>query len=172
MILPIILYGSSILRKKSTTIFDPDELGSLPENMVQTLKKAGGIGLAGPQVGMLKDIFIIDTTPLINVNNEIAPIEKGYINPEIVSIEENFSWYSEGCLSIPGIFEEVKRPEKVDVRYLDFNFILHEETLNGIEARIFQHEFDHLLGVLFIDKLSTIRKALIRNKLKQIRNKK
>ena len=100
------------------------------------------------------------------INKEVALIEKVHINPEILSFEGNPSWYSEGCLRIPGIFEEVKLPEQVVVRYLDLNFNLHEETLNGIESLIFQHEYDHLQGVFFTDKLSVVRKSIIRNKLK------
>jgi peptide deformylase len=166
MTIPIVIYGSPVLRKKSFTIDKPDEIDSHAENMMQTLKKAAGLGLAGPQVGLLKSIFIIDTTPL--ESDGIEPFEKVYLNPEVLDYDANKTFYNEGCLSIPDIYEDVKRSEKVEVRYRDLNFDQKEEILDGLVARIFQHEYDHLQGVLFVDKLSAIRKKLIRSKLNQI----
>ncbi|RIH66250.1 peptide deformylase [Mariniphaga sediminis] len=169
MIMPIVIYGSPILRKKSFDIEKPDEIISLAENMMQTLKDADGLGLAGPQVGALKNLFVINTSPL--ESEGVQSEEKVFINPEILNYSDNNVYYNEGCLSIPGIFEDVSRPEAVEVRYRDLNFDWHEETLDGTVARIFQHEYDHLLGTLFIDKLSAIRRKLLRNKLNQIRKK-
>src|SRR5690606_36981135 len=102
----------------------------------------------------------------------IEPVEKVFLNPVILEHDNNTTWYSEGCLSIPGIFEDLKRPEKVEVRYRNLNFDWKEETLDGIEARIFQHEYDHLQGILFIDRLSTLRKKLIKSKLHHLSKKK
>lgn len=168
--MPIVIYGSKVLRKKSFDLGKPDELASLAGNMLQTMKKHDGIGLAGPQVGVLKNIFVIDTS--IYESKGIERVEKAYINPEIVNLNGQEVYFNEGCLSIPGIFEDVKRPEKIEVRYRDIDFQWHEEILDSIVARIFQHEYDHLQGILFIDRLSAIRKKLIRSKLNQIKNMK
>ena len=166
MILPIILYGSKTLRNKAMDIDKGDKFIELAANMALTLKKQQGYGLAGPQVSVSKNIFIIDTTSVLQEG--IKPEVKTYINPEILNYNTEEVYYNEGCLSIPDIFEDVKRPNKIEVRYRNENFDVREETLNGLVARIFQHEYDHLQGKLFIDHLSTIRKRLIKSKLKQI----
>lgn len=164
--MPIVIYGSSVLRKKTFELDAGDDFVHLAENMKETLKNASGIGLAGPQVGLLKSIFVIDTTPL--ENDGIEPFEKVYLNPEVLDYDTNKTFYDEGCLSIPGIYEDVKRPEKVEVRYRDLNFDQKEEILDGLVARIFQHEYDHLQGILFVDRLSALRRKLIRGKLHHI----
>ncbi|MBN1986831.1 MAG: peptide deformylase [Prolixibacteraceae bacterium] len=166
MILPIVLYGSKILRSKAPDIGRDDNFTELAENMILTLKNQQGYGLAGPQVNVLKNIFIIDTT---SVNEEgTEPAVKTYFNPEILDYNTDEVYYNEGCLSIPGIYEDVIRPDKIEVRYRDENFDVKEETLGGMAARIFQHEYDHLQGILFIDRLSVLRKKMINSKLKQI----
>ncbi len=167
MILTIIKYGSSILRKKAFDIDKGDSFWELAQNMALTLKNADGIGLAGPQVGILKNLFIIDTSPLKDKVVEI--VEKAYFNPDIIHYSENHIYYNEGCLSIPGINEDILRPDKIEVRYRDENFDWQEEILEGLVARIFQHEFDHLQGILFIDKLSALKKKLIKSKLREIK---
>ena len=164
MILPIIKYGSSLLRKKGFDIDTGDNFNEMAGNMALTLKNAEGIGLAGPQVGMLKNLFVIDTTPL----KEVESIEKVFFNPIIIHYSEVLVYYNEGCLSIPGINEDVLRSDKIEVRYRNEKFDWQEEVLEGLIARIFQHEFDHLQGILFIDKLSPIKKKLIKNKLREI----
>ncbi|MBN1788861.1 MAG: peptide deformylase [Bacteroidales bacterium] len=166
MILPIIKYGSPILREKAFAVDPGDYYIAMAQNILQSLKNAGGIGLAGPQVGLLKNIFIIDTTPM--KEEGIIPIEKVIFNPEIVHYGDDEVYYKEGCLSIPGINEDVSRAKKIEVRYRNENFEVREEVLDGLVARIFQHEYDHLQGILFIDKLSSIRKKLIRSKLREI----
>jgi len=168
--MPIVIYGSSVLRKKTFEMDAGDDFIQLAENMKETLKNAGGIGLAGPQVGILKSIFVVDTSPVENEN--VEPVEKVFLNPVILHHSDNTSWYNEGCLSIPGIYEDVKRPEKVEVRYRDLHFDWKEETLTGMEARVFQHEYDHLQGILFVDRLSSLRRKLIGRKLHQITKKK
>ena len=165
MILPIIKYGSPILRKKGFDIDSDGDFIELAANLAHTLKNAEGIGLAGPQVGMLKNFFVIDTTPI----KEVESIEKVFFNPIIIHYGEEVVYYNEGCLSIPGINEDILRPDKIEVRYRNENFNLQEEVLDGLIARIFQHEFDHLQGILFIDKLSPIKKKLIKNKLREIK---
>jgi len=166
VILPILKYGSPILRNKAFVIDKGDAFKEIAENMALTLKKAAGIGLAGPQVGALKNIFIIDTTPLKETGMDI--IRKSYYNPVINHYSDNYVCYNEGCLSIPGINEEVMRPDKIEVQYRDENFDWREEILDGLIARIFQHEYDHLQGILFIDKLSPLKKKIIRSKLRKI----
>jgi peptide deformylase len=167
MILPIIKYGSPLLRKKAFDIDKGDAFDEYARNLALTLKKADGIGLAGPQVGMQKNIFVIDTTP---IKEKVETIEKVFFNPIIVHYSEEEVYYSEGCLSIPGINEDILRPDKIEVRYRNENFDLKEEVLDGLIARIFQHEIDHLQGILFIDKLSPLRKKLIKKKLREIRS--
>ncbi len=166
MEIPIVIYGSPVLRKKSYDVEEKYAFRGLVENMFQTLKAKEGIGLAAPQVGLLKNLFIIDTTPL--EKEETGILEKAYINPEILSRGAETNYFSEGCLSIPGIFEEVKRPDKIEVRYRDIHFRWQEQTMEGIASRIFQHEYDHLQGILFIDHLHTLRKKLLRKKLNKI----
>lgn len=164
MILPIILYGSQLLRKKCNEAIAEKCISGLIENMYETLNQAGGIGLAAPQVGLLKRILIIDAI----VENSGNRIRKGFINPKILEFSDDTIYYNEGCLSIPGIREDTLRPEKIWVKYLDETFSEKFEELNGIESRVFQHEYDHLEGILFIDRLSVLRKKLIRSKLNQI----
>lgn len=166
MILPIVKYGASILRQKALEIDKGDDFQNLTNNMMATLKQSKGIGLAGPQIASAKNIFIIDTTPL--AADGVAPLEKVYINPGILHLGDHTVYYKEGCLSIPDIYEEVLRPDSLMVRYRDLNFDLREETLNGIVARIFQHEYDHLQGILFVDHINGIRKRLLRGKLRRI----
>ena len=167
MILPILKYGSPTLRKKAFDIDKEDSFLELGQNMMATLKDSGGVGLAGPQVGMLKNIFIIDTNPFKDQGIEI--IERVFFNPVIKNYSEESVYYNESCLSIPGISEHILRPEKIEVRYRDENFDWQDEVFEGIIARIFQHEFDHLEGVLFIDRLSPLKKKLIKGKLRDIK---
>jgi len=166
MNLPIYMYGSPILRKKAFDIDKGDNFKELALNMMLSLKQANGIGLAGPQVGILKNIFIIDTSPM--KEDGTITIEKAIFNPVIVHYSNVDVFYKEGCLSIPDIHEEILRPDKIEVRYQDENLDWQEEVLDGVVGRIFQHEYDHLQGILFIDKLSSIRKRLIKSRLRTI----
>lgn len=166
MILPIITYGASILRDKSLEITEKEGIDLLAANMFETLKRNNGIGLAAPQVNLLKNMFIIDTTPL--ECEQIPIFEKVFFNPEILYFGKEISDYDEGCLSIPGIFENVKRPTEIEVRYYDILFNMVEEKLDGITARIFQHEYDHLQGILFIDRINNLKRKLINSKLQRI----
>jgi len=168
MIVPVILYGSPVLRKHSFELNEDDNLQQLSVNLMETLKMAGGIGLAAPQTGLLKRAFVIDTSPLAEDDILIQKYEQTFINPEITGQSFIKTYYNEGCLSLPGIFEDVLRPEKITVRYFDLNFNRVEEELDGIKARIFQHEIDHLEGILFIDKLNILKRKLLTGRLNKI----
>jgi peptide deformylase len=169
MIVPIILYGSSVLRKHSTEITEEDNIPEITEMLFDTLKKAEGIGLSGPQINILKRAFVIDTSPLVEDDITIERFEGVFINPVIIDRSFEPEIYKEGCLSLPGIYEDVERPGIVLVRYQDMSFNTIEEELDGIKARIFQHEFDHLEGILFIDKINLLKLKLLTGKLKKIK---
>ena len=161
------IFGQPVLRKVAEPI-NPETYPNLQElitNMFETLKRSEGVGLAAPQVGLPIRMFIID----LDVMSDDEPQYKGYlhtfINPEILEESEEETSMEEGCLSIPGIHESVKRPEEVHVKYIDENLQPQEKWLSGFEARVFQHEFDHLDGKMFVDHLSGFRKQLIKSKL-------
>lgn len=167
MILPMHIFGQQVLRKVAEPI-DPQTYPNLQEliaNMFETLKRSEGVGLAAPQIGLPIQLFIVD----LDVISEDTPEYKGYlhtfINPEIIEESEEECSMEEGCLSIPGIHEKVKRPEKVLVKYIDENLEPQEKWLSDFEARVFQHEYDHLEGKMFVDHLSPFRKQLIKSKL-------
>lgn len=148
---------------------EQDNIAQLSTNMFETLKKAGGIGLAAPQIGLSKRMFIIDTNPLIEDDNSVENYQKAFINPEILWTDNDYLPFKEGCLSIPEICEEVMRPDKITVKYLNLSFHVIEEDLVGIQSRIFQHEFDHLEGLLFIDKINRLKRKMIKGKLYSLR---
>jgi peptide deformylase len=163
MILPIHLYGDPILRKKGLFIKErTKEIESLIENMFSTLSITKGVGLAAHQVGIPYKIFIVD----YSLENE--ELQEIFINPKIVEYSKEENYFEEGCLSLPGILEEIKRPISIKIKYLNGDFIETEQKFSGFIARIIQHEYDHTDGVLFIDKLHPLKKKLISNKLQQI----
>lgn len=176
MILPIIAYGDPVLRKVGKEIDkDYPNLSELIENMKETMHNAKGVGLAAPQIGMAIRLFVIDASPFKD-NEDLEDEERAFlkdfreifINPKIIE-ESGDEWaFGEGCLSIPTINEDVFREETIDIEYLDANFNPQKRTLNGLAARIFQHEYDHIEGVLFTDKLSTLKKRLLKKKLDNI----
>src|SRR5690554_314950 len=176
MILPIIAYGHPVLRKKADPITkDYPELDKLIEDMFDTMYQANGIGLAAPQVGKSIRLFIVNATPFADdedlseeERDVLATFKKVFINPQIVK-ETGDEWaFNEGCLSIPDIREDVFRQPEITIEYEDENFIKHTETYTGIAARIIQHEYDHIEGVLFTDLLSPLKKRLIKSKLNNI----
>jgi peptide deformylase len=169
MTAPVILYGSPILRKYSADITEEDNIPEITEMLFNTLKNAEGIGLAGPQINLLKKAFVIDTSPLSEDDITIEKYEKVFINPRILEKDSEEVIFREGCLSIPDIYEEVKRPSKIWVRYNDHSFNVVEEEMSGIVARIFQHEYDHLVGILFIDKINPVKRKLLTGKLNKIK---
>ena len=176
MVLPIIAYGDPVLRKVGQEIDkDYPDLNQLIENMKDTMKNARGVGLAAPQIGKAIRIFLVDTRPF-SEDDELSKEEqeflknynKVFINAKILK-EEGDEWvFSEGCLSIPNINEDVFRQETVTIEYYDENFKKHTETVNGLAARVIQHEYDHIEGKLFTDTLSTLKKRLIKKKLENI----
>ena len=167
MILPIVAYGDPMLRKKGTLIEqDYPKLDELIANMFETMYASRGVGLAAPQVGKSIQLFVLDTA---SFEDEKYPnLKKVFINAEIIE-EKGDEWeFEEGCLSVPGIRENVWRQEKLRIRYADENFKVHEETFDGIAARVIQHEYDHCQGKLFIDYLTELKKRLLKNKLIRI----
>ncbi len=170
MIVKIFKYGTPGLRKQAVEITQKDNLVEIVKNLFDTLKKEGGVGLAGPQIGLQKRVFLLDTSPLNEDDPEIEKFEQVIINPEISGSSPETIFLEEGCLSIPGIYESVERPVKIRVRYQDTSFNTIEKELDGMQARIFQHEYDHLEGILFIDRLSLLRRKLLAGKLNKIKN--
>lgn len=169
MILPVYLYGSPVLRKRAEEI--PEEypgLKGIIESMFETMYHSDGIGLAAPQIGISKRIFIVDASPVESDDESLKDFKRVFINPEIISYEGDNVIYNEGCLSIPGIREDVPREERITIRYQDEQFEQHEEQFEGYPARIIQHEFDHLEGRLFTDKVSPLRRRLLKSKLNSI----
>lgn len=176
MILPIVAYGDPVLRKVGNDIDSayPD-LDKLIANMKETMHNAHGVGLAAPQIGKSIRLFIIDASPFAEDKeldekdrNFLADFKHVFINAHIIE-EKGDEWtFNEGCLSIPDIREDVVRKDTIDVEYLDENFEEKRITLDGLAARIFQHEYDHIDGVLFTDKLSSLKKRLLKKKLENI----
>lgn len=171
MILPINIIGTSVLRKKAELVTkDYPGLKELIDNMFETMYKTEGVGLAAPQVGYSLRIFVVDASEMTDDENDTftKSFKRCFINPEIVETFGDNTSYNEGCLSIPGLYENVIRPEGVKIKYLDENFEEKEETLTGPSARVVQHEYDHLDGILFTDKVGILRRKLIKGKLANI----
>jgi len=175
MILPVVAYGDPILKRESEEIDEsyPD-LKKLIDDMYETMYQASGVGLAAPQIGLGIRLFIVDGTSFAedaetdDKAKGMEDFKKVFINP-IIEEEKGEKWgFSEGCLSIPTIREEVFRKEQVTISYYDENWNLKEETFDGYRARIVQHEYDHLEGVLFTDHLSPLKKRLLTKKLQNI----
>ncbi len=177
MILPIVAYGSDVLRKVAQPINkDYEDLSTLLDNMWQTMYKSNGVGLAAPQINKPIRLFIIDSEQIFkNLDEEDegkytdAPgIKETFINATIVSLNGTPWIYNEGCLSIPKIREDVSRHETVTLQYQDENFVQHTKTFSGITARVILHEYDHIEGKLFVDYLSPLKRRLIKGKLENI----
>jgi peptide deformylase len=176
MILPIVAYGDPVLKKKAKAI-EPSypNLDDLITNMYETMYGAYGVGLAAPQIGLSIRLFIVDTEPFaeddsltVEEQEALKGFKKTFINAQILE-EEGEPWaFSEGCLSIPNVREDVTRQPRITIRYQDENFEFHEETYEGLIARVIQHEYDHIEGVLFTDKLSSFKKRLLKSKLNNI----
>ena len=176
MVLPIIGYGATVLKTKAKVIpSDYPELNKLISDMYETMYAASGVGLAAPQIGKSIRLFVIDTSPFNNDDFEknsgfeVKSLKKTFINPEIIEQFGDLSSFEEGCLSIPNIRENISRKSEIRIKYQDENFIDHEETFSGILARVIQHEYDHLEGTLFTDKISPFKKKLIKGKLNNIK---
>lgn len=175
MKLPIVAYGDPVLRKVTEEIDeDYPNLKQLIDDMFETMYAARGVGLAAPQVGLSIRLFVVDATPFAEDDADgegdpsLKDFKKVFINPILVE-ETGEKWaFNEGCLSIPDINEEVMRPENVVINYLDENFVEQEIELNGLAARIIQHEYDHIEGKLFVDKLGALKKTMIKSRLENI----
>jgi len=173
MILPILAYGDPVLRKVADPIeADYPELNTLIQNMYETMYRASGVGLAAPQVGLPIRLFLIDTSPFAEDEDfspeeqeELEGFKKVFINAEVVE-ETGDKWaFNEGCLSIPEIREDVARKDTITLSYVDENFEAHTETFSGLLARVIQHEYDHIEGVLFTDHLSSLKRRLLKGRL-------
>lgn len=167
MILPIYAYGSAVLRKKATDI-GPDypNLTELIANMFETMYDSNGIGLAAPQIGLSIRLFIVDGTEMEEESTK--DFKKVFINPLILEEFDNKWDYEEGCLSIPTIRADVSRHSKLRIRYQDENFQTLEEEYDGMAARIIQHEYDHIEGILFTDRISPLKRTMMKGKLQNI----
>ena len=170
MILPIFAYGQPVLKKVAEEIDKSyPELEQLIENMWETMYKADGVGLAAPQIGLPIRLFVVDTIQTKEEEEKDQGIKKVFINAEKVE-ESGKEWaYEEGCLSIPDIRGDVNRPPQLKLRYQDENFQEHVEVFTGINARVIQHEYDHIDGILFVEHLKPIKKRRIKRKLDNIR---
>lgn len=170
MKLPIYAYGHPILKQMAAPIDkDHDNLDVIIANMWETMYHASGVGLAAPQVGVSLRLFVVDTIQLMEEEEKEKGIKKIFINPEIVhETGEDFA-YEEGCLSIPDIRADVTRLSKIKLSYLDENFENKTEEFDGVNARVIQHEYDHLDGVLFVEKINPLKRNVLRRKLDKIR---
>jgi len=169
MILPIVAYGHPTLRKVAQEITPGyPGLGELIENMFETMYKSDGVGLAAPQVNHSIRLFLIDASHYAEDQPELEGFRKIFINAHIIE-ESGTEWnFNEGCLSIPEIREDVMRKPRIRIQYHDENFNFHDEVFEGIAARIIQHEYDHLEGTLFVDRINPLRKMLLKRKLNDI----
>jgi len=169
MVRTVYVYGSPVLRKVAQNITpDYPELEDLIPDMFETMKQSDGIGLAAPQIGLSIRLFVVDGTPLADDDPSLKDFRKAFINAQMVERFGEKVIYNEGCLSIPGIHEDVERESKVRIRYYDEKFMEHEEVFDGMAARIILHEYDHTDGILFTDRVSPIQKQLLRSKLNAI----
>ncbi len=166
MIYPIVIYGSPVLRNKSVEIDSSyPEFKKLIEDMFLTLEEASGVGLAAPQIGKNIRLFIVDCTPWGEDKPELADYRKVFVNAEIYERSEDTGLFEEGCLSLPGIHENVRRSNTIRMRYMDENFVEHDEEFTGLPARVIQHEYDHIEGKVFTDHLSPLRRNLLKGKI-------
>lgn len=166
MILPVYVYGQPVLRKVAEDITpDYPNLKELIVDMFETMDRADGVGLAAPQIGLDIRVVVINLDVISDDMPEYKGFKKAFINAHVLETEGDMVSMEEGCLSLPGIHETVKRYSRAHVKYMDENFVEHDEWVEGFLARVMQHEFDHLEGTMFIDHLSALRKQMIKGKL-------
>lgn len=167
MIYPIVAYGDPVLKKVAEPVDPGTDLSKTVADLYETMYNAGGVGLAAPQVGLSIRLFVTDGKPM-EEEDEPMDFKKVFVNPTVLG-EEGTPWaFEEGCLSIPGIRADVNRPEKVKIHYFDENWQEFTEEFTGMAARIIQHEYDHLQGTLFVDRISAMKKRLIQSRLADI----
>jgi peptide deformylase len=169
MILPVTAYGCPVLRKVAEDI-PPDypDLQKLIADMYETMYASNGVGLAAPQINRSIRMIVTDTKPYGKDHPEASDFKKVFINIRILEETGNMWSFNEGCLSLPEIREDVDRKEFVRIKYVDEHFVEHEEVYGGVIARVIQHEYDHLEGILFVDRVSSLRKMLLKRKLSEI----
>lgn len=166
MILPIYIYGSTVLRNESEDITpDYPDLSRFVADLWETMYEADGVGLAAPQVGRNIRVFVVDASVNADKDPRLVGFRKTFINARIYERSDDETSFTEGCLSLPGLNESVNRPSRIKIRYVDENFVEHDEEYDGFAARVIQHEYDHLDGIMFVDRLSPLRKTLIKGKL-------
>lgn len=166
MIYPIVIYGNAVLKKVATEIDkDYPNLNQLIDDMFKTLQKAEGVGLAAPQIGLSIRLFIIDLEPLKDDHPEFKGYKKVFINPTIIEYSDEEKSADEGCLSLPGLSETVRRSVSIKIHYFDENWVEHTDTFSDFPARAMQHEYDHLEGHVYTDRISLIRRQMISKKL-------
>jgi peptide deformylase len=169
MIYPIVVYGHPVLRRVAEEIDrDYPGLQQLIEDLYETMYYSDGLGLAAPQIGKSIRLFVIDAKPLAEDDPELADFKQTFINAHITERSADLIPMSEGCLSIPNLREEVDRESRIRINFYDENWEYHDDIFEGVKARIIQHEYDHLDGIMFVDKLSPLRKRLIKGKLAAI----
>ena len=170
MILPIVAFGSGVLREKCKSITkDYPDLTQLIADMYESMYTASGVGLAAPQINKANRIFIIDTTLFSeDEENDIVPLKQVFINPKMLEKKGEEWLFNEGCLSIPDIREDISRKAEIELEFLDEKFKKHSKKFDGLTARVIQHEYDHLEGILFTDKISPLRKKMLKGKLTDI----
>ena len=169
MILPIYTYGNAVLRKVCEPI-SPDypNLKELVENMFETMYNANGVGLAAPQIGLSIRLLVIDLAPYKEDDAELGVFKVTMINPQLLEASEETATSEEGCLSVPDVHENVPRAVKIKIRYFDEDFNEHIEVFEDFKARVVQHEYDHIEGKIFTDKVSPLRRQLLKSKLTNI----
>jgi len=173
MILPVVAYGDPVLRKECEEIDkDYPKLDEFISNMWDTMYNASGVGLAAPQAGKAIRLFTIDASPFAEEGEEdyefLKSFKKVFINANIIERKGEEWAFNEGCLTIPNIHEDVFRPETIVIEYYDENWEFHTDEFSGLAARVIQHEYDHIEGILFTDKLSSLKRRLIKGKLNNI----
>ncbi|NHE59843.1 peptide deformylase [Cyclobacterium plantarum] len=168
MIYPIVAYGNNILKKEAAEIQEGEDMNNLISDMFETMGKANGVGLAAPQINKGLRLFVIDSSLMLEEEDEEKGVRKAFINPIILDEYGDKYVFEEGCLSIPEIRAEITRPEKLTIEYFDENWNLREEEFSGMTARVIQHEYDHLEGILFIDYLKGLKRRMVKGKLLDI----
>lgn len=168
MIYPIVAFGNPILKKEAVEITEGEDISALIKDMFSTMENANGVGLAAPQINKGVRLFVIDSNLMLDEDTEEKGVRRAFINPIILDeYGDNYS-FEEGCLSIPEVRAEIIRPEKLTLEYYDENWNLKEEEFSGLTARVIQHEYDHLEGILFVDYLKGLKKRMVKSKLVDI----
>jgi peptide deformylase len=169
MILPVVAYGHPVLKKVAQEI-DPSypKLKEFIADMFETMYQSDGVGLAAPQVNQSIRLFVIDSNGFADKYPEAKDFKKVFINPEIYKYEGEEFTFNEGCLSFPGLREDIVRKPVIHIKYFDEDFQPHDERIDGVNARVIQHEYDHIEGIVFVDRMSSLRKMIIKGKLNDI----